>query len=44
MLLCQSEIGERQNISEFLQFGRIFDQDGRGVEPEPNNTGRPDEC
>ena len=24
----------RQNMSEFLQFGRIFDKDGRGVEPE----------
>ena len=31
--------GVRQNISEFLQFGRIFDKDGRGVESEPNNTG-----
>ena len=29
----------RQNMSEFLQFGRIFDKDGRGVEWEPSSTG-----
>ena len=29
----------RQNISKFLQFGRIVDKDGRGVESEANNTG-----
>ena len=29
----------RQNISEVLQFGQIFDKDGRGVESEHNNTG-----
>ena len=27
----------RQNMSEFLQFGRIFDKDGRGVESEPSS-------
>ena len=28
----------RQNMSEFLQFGRIFDKDGRGVELEPSSA------
>ena len=27
-----------QNMSEFLQFGRIFDKDGRGVESEPSSA------
>ena len=31
--------GVRPNISEFLQFGRIFDKHGRRVESEPNHTG-----
>ena len=29
----------RQNMSEFLQSGRIFDKDGRGVESESNSAG-----
>ena len=28
----------RQNMSEFLQFGQMFDKDGRGVESEPNSA------
>ena len=28
----------RQNMSEFLQFGRVFDKDGRGVESESNSA------
>ena len=28
----------RQNVSEFLQYGRIFDKDGRGVESEPSSA------
>ena len=28
----------RQNTSEFLRFGRIFDKDGRGVESEPSHA------
>ena len=28
----------RQNMSEFLHFGRIFDKDGRGVESEPSGA------
>ena len=28
----------RQNMSEFLQFGRVFDKDGRGVESEPSSA------
>ena len=28
----------RQNMSEFLHFGRIFDKDGRGVELEPSSA------
>ena len=28
----------RRNMSEFLQCGRIFDKDGRGVESEPSST------
>ena len=28
----------RQNMSEFLQFGRIFDKDGRRVESEPSSA------
>ena len=28
----------RQNISEFLQLGRIFDKDGRGVESGPGSA------
>ena len=28
----------RQNVSEFLQFGRIFDKDGRGVESETSSA------
>ena len=28
----------RQNRSEFLQFGRIFDKDGRGAEWEPSSA------
>ena len=28
----------RQNISEFLQFGRIFEKDGRGVESEHSSA------
>ena len=28
----------RQNMSEFLQFGRIFCKDGRGVESEPSSA------
>ena len=28
----------RQNMSEFLQCGRVFDKDGRGVEPETNSA------
>ena len=28
----------RQNMSEFLQFGRVFDKDGRGVESETTST------
>ena len=28
----------RQNMSEFLQFGPIFDKDGRGVESEPSSA------
>ena len=28
----------RQNMSEFLQFGRVFDKDRRGVESESNSA------
>ena len=28
----------RQNMSEFLQFGRTFDKDGRGVKSEPSSA------
>ena len=28
----------RQNMSEFLQFGRIFDKDGRGLDSEPSSA------
>ena len=28
----------RQNMSEFLRFGRVFDKDGRGVESEPSSA------
>ena len=28
----------RQSMSEFLQFGRVFDKDGRGVESESNSA------
>ena len=28
----------RQNVSELLPFGRVFDKDGRGVESESNSA------
>ena len=28
----------RQNMSEFLHFGRVFDKYGRGVESEPSSA------
>ena len=28
----------RQNMSEFLQYGRIVDKSGRGVKSEPNSA------
>ena len=34
----------RQNISKFLQCGRIFDKDGRGVESEPKAKKRDASC